>query len=153
MTANPGAAPPTSPTPSAADAVRVDRIGPEHYAGHNGRAAAIPIGLAGVDGRFSPTELLRIALAGCEGLAADHLLTRRLGERADVRITVRGDVDPVERRFAGLDSTLTLDLSGLDAAARDRLRSVVTRAVHRYCTVGRTLEHGAPVPITVRDRA
>ena len=148
MTAHPGAAPP----PTADDTVRVDRIGPEHYAGHNGRAAAIPIGLAGVDGRFSPTELLRIALAGCAGLAADHLLTRRLGERADVRITVHGNVDPAERRLAELDSTLTLDLSGLDDAARDQLRTVVTRAVHRYCTVGRTLDHGAPVPVTVRDR-
>lgn len=149
MTAQSGAAPPTS---TAAEPVRVERIGPEHYAGHNGRAAAIPIGLAGADGRFSPTELLRIALAGCEGLAADHLLTRRLGDRADIRITVRGDFDPAERRFAELDSTLTLDLSGLDTAAREQLRTVVARAVHRYCTVGRTLEHGAPVPITVRDR-
>lgn len=153
MTAHPGAARSVSLTPSAADTVRVDRIGPEHYAGHNGRAAAIPIGLAGVDGRFSPTELLRIALAGCEGLAADHLLTRRLGEDADVRITVHGDFDPTERRFAELDTSLILDLSGLDDATRERLRTVVTRAVHRYCTVGRTLERGAPVPVTVRDRA
>ncbi len=149
MTVQPGAA----PSPTSADTVRVDRIGPEHYAGHNGRAAAIPIGPAGADGRFSPTELLRIALAGCEGLAADHLLTRRLGERADVRITVRGDFDAEQRRFTELDSTLTLDLSGLDESARDRLRTVVTRAVHRYCTVGRTIEGGAPVPVSVRDRA
>lgn len=149
MTAPPGAAPP----PTTADTVRVDRIGPERYAGHNGRAAAIPIGLAGADGTFSPTELLRIALAGCEGLAADHVLTRRLGDRADVTITVGGQFDPAQRRFAGLDSALTIDLSGLDEPARDQLRTVVTRAVHRFCTVGRTLEHGVPVPVTVRDRA
>ena len=149
MTVQPGAAPP----PTSADTVRVDRIGREHYAGHNGRAGAIPIGLAGVDGRFSPTELLRIALAGCEALAADHLLTRRLGERADVRLTVHGDFDPEQRRFAELNSTLTVDLSGLDESARDRLRTVVTRAIHRYCTVGRTIEGGAPVPVSVRDRA
>lgn len=148
MTAHPGAAP-----PPAADPVRVSRIGPERYAGHNGRAPDIPIGLAGAGGSYSPTELLRIALAGCAGLAADHLLTRRLGAEADIRISVQGEIDPAERRFVELDSTLTLDLSGLDAAAREQLRTVVTRAVHRYCTVGRTLDHGVPVPTTVRDRA
>jgi uncharacterized OsmC-like protein len=150
MTAHPGAA---TPMPTATDPVRVDRIGPDRYAGHNGRAAAIPIGPAGADGCFSPTELLRIALAGCTGLAADHVLTRRLGAGADIRITVRGDVDPAERRFAELDSMLTVDLSGLDEPSRDQLRTVVTRAVHRYCTVGRTLERGATVPVTVADRA
>lgn len=149
MTALPGAAHP----PTADGSVRVDRIGPEHYAGHNGRAGTIPIGPAGVDGRYSPTELLRIALAGCEGLAADHVLTRRLGETAGVAITVPGDFDPAQRRFDQLNSTLTLDLSGLDDAAREQLRTVVTRAIQRYCTVGRTLEHGAPVPVIVRDRA
>jgi uncharacterized OsmC-like protein len=149
MTAHSGAVRP--PTP--AGSVRVDRIGPEYYAGHNGRAAAVPIGLAGVAGRFSPTELLRIALGGCQGLAADHLLTRRLGEGAEVTVTVGGGFDPAQRRFTELDSTLTLDLSGLDHAAREQLRTVVTRAVHRYCTVGRTLEQGVPVPMTVRERA
>lgn len=147
------APPPVASSSPAAGSVRVDRVGPEHYRGHNGRAAAIPIGLAGVPGRFSPTELLRIALAGCEALAADHVLTRRLGERAEVTIGVHGDHDPAERRLTALDSTITLDLSGLDDAARDQLRTVVTRAVHRYCTVGRTLEHGAPTSVTVRDRA
>lgn len=149
MTAHPGAAPPRA---TATDTVRVVRTGPEHYAGHNGRADAIPIGLAGANDSFSPTELLRIALGGCTGLAADHLLTRRLDERAEVRIAVRGEFDSAERRFTELDTTLTLDLSGLDPAARAQLRTVVTRAVHRYCTVGRTLEHGTPVPLAIRDR-
>jgi len=72
---------------------------------------------------------------------------------ADVRLTVHGDFDPEQRRFAELNSTLTVDLSGLDESARDRLRTVVTRAIHRYCTVGRTIEGGAPVPVSVRDRA
>lgn len=147
------APPPVAPPSPAAGSVRVDRHGPEHYLGHNGRAAAIPIGPAGAPGRYSPTELLRIALAGCEALAADHVLSRRLGEHCAVTITVHADHDAAERRLTALDSTITLDLSGLDDAARLQLRTVVTRAVHRYCTVGRTLEHGAPVPVTVRDRA
>lgn len=149
MTAPP---PVASPSP-AAGSIRVDRVGPEHYLGHNGRAGAIPIGLAGAPERFSPTELLRIALAGCEALAADHVLTRRLGDRAGVTVAVHADHDPAERRLTRLDSTMTLDLSGLDDAARDQLRTVVTRAIHRYCTVGRTLEHGVRVPVTVAGRA
>ena len=146
------APPPSAPSSPATGPVRVDRVGPEHYLGHNGRATAIPIGLAGTPGRFSPTELLRIALAGCEGLAADHVLTRRLGERAGVTIAVHGEHDPAQRRLTALDSTITLDLSGLDVAAREQLRTVVTRAVQRYCTVGRTLEHGTAASVTVLDR-
>ena len=129
--------------------VWVDRAGPQHYTGDNGRGPAIPIGLAGADGCYSPTELLRIALAGCAGLAADHVLTRRLGADAWVRIAVTGDHDPADRRFTLLASTMTVDLSGLDSQAQEQLRTVVTRAVHRYCTVGRTLEHGAAVPVAI----
>lgn len=139
-----------SPTDPGHCGLRVDRTGPEQYTGHNGRAAPIPIGLAGADGSYSPTELLRVALAGCAGLSADHVIGRRLGADAEVRIAVTPDEDRAERRFTSLTSTLTLDLSGLDPRAQQQLRTVVTRAVHRYCTVGRTVEHGAPVPLTVR---
>lgn len=129
--------------------VWVDRTGPERYSGHNGRAAAIPIGMAGADGCYSPTELLRIALGGCAGLSADHVLIRRLGTDAEVRVAVAGRHDPADRRFTLLASTITVDLSGLDPRAQGQLRTVVSRAVHRYCTVGRTLEEGAPVPVAV----
>jgi len=155
MTALPGAVPPTVATVLADDDSRVwvDRVGPGRFAGYNGRSTPIPIGMAGIDGCFSPTELLRVALGGCAGLSAEHLLTRRLGERAAVRIAVAGEHDPAQRRFTSLTSTMTLDLSGLDERAQEQLRTVVTRAVHRYCTVGRTVEHGAPVPIVVREPA
>jgi uncharacterized OsmC-like protein len=76
-----------------------------------------------------------------------------LGEGADIRIAVTGEHDATGRRFTELTSTLTLDLSGLAPQAQEQLRTVVTRAVHRYCTVGRTLERGAPVPIAFRGRA
>ena len=38
-----------------------------------------------------------------------------------------------------------VDLSGLDEADRERVLTVVRRAIDRNCTVGRTLEHGADV--------
>jgi uncharacterized OsmC-like protein len=142
---------PVDPLDPVADTgrVRVDRTGPGRYAAGNGRAAAIPIGLAGSADAYSPTELLRIALAGCVGLSADHVVSRRLGGQSEVSIAVTGDHDPVERRFTRLASTMTLDLSGLDPQAQEQLRAVVTRAVHRYCTVGRTLEHATPVSLAV----
>lgn len=133
--------------------VWVERAGPERYLGHNGRGPSIPIGMAGAEGCLSPTELLRIALAGCAGLSAEHVLTRRLGEGANVRIAVTGEHDATDRRFTELTSTMILDLSGLGPQAQEQLRTVVSRAVHRYCTVGRTLERGAPVPIAFRGRA
>ncbi len=147
MTAQPGATP---EVPAAEDGrVWVERAGAGAYLGHNGRAAPLRIGAAGAPGAYSPTELLRLALAGCAGLSAEHVITRRLGEHAELRIAVDADHDPAERRFESLTSTITLDLSGLDPVERERLRTVVTRAVHRYCTVGRTVEHGAPVPVVL----
>ncbi len=152
MTAPPGSMP-SVPAAASSAQVWVDRTGPGRYSGHNDRAHPVPIGMAGANGCFSPTELLQVALAGCAGLAAEHLVTRRLGEDAEVRIAVVADHDATQGRFTALSSTMTVDLSGLDPQTQDRLRAAITRAVHRYCTVGRTLEHGALVPIALREPA
>ena len=63
---------------------------------------------------FTPGELLKIALAGCAGMSADHSLARRLG--ADVPVTVPSRVrTPTDERYPALHEELVVDLSGLDA--------------------------------------
>ena len=127
----------------------VERTGKRLYTGRNSRGAEVSIGGVEVDGAFSPGELLKIALAGCSGLASDSALRHRLGDDVDVTIHVSGMSDDETDRYPALLEELVVDLSALDATARERLLTVVHRAIDQHCTVGRILEAGATVQLTV----
>ena len=127
----------------------VERTGTRRYTGRNSRGAEVLIGSVGVENVFSPGELLKIALAGCSGLASDSALRHRLGDDVDVTIHVSGMSDDETDRYPALLEELVVDLSALDATARERLLTVVHRAIDQHCTVGRTLEAGATVQLTV----
>ena len=127
----------------------VERTGKRLYTGRNSRGAEVSIGGVEVDGAFSPGELLKIALAGCSGLSADSKLTHRLGDDVDVVIKVTGMADADQDRYPAFAEELVVDLSSLDAEARERLITVVHRAIDSHCTVGRTLDAGATVQLTV----
>ena len=127
----------------------VERTGVRRYTGRNSRGAEVLIGSVGDEAAFSPGELLKIALAGCSGLASDSALRHRLGDDVDVTINVSGMSDDEQDRYPAFLEELVVDLSALDAAARERLLTVVHRAIEQHCTVGRTLEAGATVQLTV----
>lgn len=127
----------------------VQRIGSRRYVGHSSRGARVEIGSVGEQGVFSPGELLKIALAGCTGLTGDAPLARRLGEDFAATIEVGGLADEVDDRYGALAERLVVDLSALDEAGRDRLLTVLHRAVDEHCTVGNTLKHGAQVTLSV----
>lgn len=127
----------------------LERTGKRQYVGRSSRGAQVRIGSVGDPEAFSPGELLKIALGACSGLSADAALVHRLGD--DVRVTIRvgGATHPTDDRYPALAEVMEVDLSGLDDATRDRLLTVVHRAVDQHCTVGRTLEHGATTTLTV----
>jgi uncharacterized OsmC-like protein len=129
----------------------VDRTGTRRYTGHSSRGAQVFVGEEGVDGVFTPGELLKIALAACTGMSSDQPLARRLGDGYAATITVSGPADRQQERYPLLEESLDLDLSGLTDAEVAKLLVVVTRAVDRVCTVGRTLKSGAKVSFQVRD--
>ncbi len=154
MTAEPTAVPsaeaPVPPLPNAGDtALWVERTGHRQYTGRSSRGAEVLIGSVGDPGRFSPGELLKVALAGCAGLSIDAPASRRLGEDVPVTIAVGGLGDEAEDRYPALADDLRIDLSGLDEPTRERLLVVMRRAVDEHCTVGRTLKAGAEVTFTV----
>ncbi len=140
----------TTPTPTANPAALwVERTGRRTYTGHNARGAEVAIGPVEAGAVFTPGELLKIALAGCTGMSADTALAHRLGDDVAVTVEVDGPSDPDEDRYPVLTERLVVDLSSLDAAQRERLLTVVHRAVDNHCTVGRTVTHGATVELTV----
>jgi uncharacterized OsmC-like protein len=127
----------------------VERTGTRRYTGKSSRGAEVLVGSEDVDGVFTPGELLKIALAACTGMSSDTPLARRLGDNYDATVRVSGDADRDNEVYPELNEVLELDLSELDPEARERLLSVVVRAVDKVCTVGRTLKAGATVNLTI----
>jgi uncharacterized OsmC-like protein len=127
----------------------IERTGTRRYIGHSSRGATVQIGSVGDEGAFSPGELLKIALAGCSGLTSDAPLARRLGPDYAATIRVGGMALRPEDRYEALADELTVDLSGLDQAEREKLLVILHRAIAEHCTVGRTLTTGATTTFTV----
>lgn len=123
----------------------VERTGTRRYTGRSSRGAQVLIGGEEVDGVFTPGELLKIALAACSGMSGDAALARRLGDDYPATIQVSGPADRQQERYPLLEETLEVDLSALDDSEKQRLLTVVRRAVDEVCTVGRTLQAGTEV--------
>ncbi|MEU3015296.1 OsmC family protein [Nocardia asteroides] len=136
-----------APVTTAPTELWVERTGTRAYTGRSNRGAEVLIASQGVEGAFTPGELLKIALAACTGLSSDLPLSRRLGDDFDATIRVSGDADRENELYPQLDEVLELDLSELDEAARERLLVTVQRAVDKVCTVGRTLKAGTKVTL------
>ena len=56
-----------------------------------------------------------------------------------------------DERYPNLYEELVVDLSALETADRERLLTVIHRAIERNCTVERTLAAGATVDLTIND--
>jgi uncharacterized OsmC-like protein len=135
------------PSAPASTTLWVERTGVRRYTGRSSRGAEVLVGSESVEGVFTPGELLKIALAACTGMASDIPLARRLGENYDATIRVSGAADRDNELYPKLEEVFELDLSELDTDARQRLLTVVQRAVDRSCTVGRTLKAGTEVTL------
>ena len=141
-----------SPAAISPDAVWIERVGPRQYVGLNGRGARVDIGSGEHQGRFTPGELLKVALVGCTGLSSDVALARRLGPDYEARIDVHTVKNEAEERYSELVEKLEVDLSALAPDARDRLLALVNKAIDTNCTVGRTIKTGATVTLSIVDR-
>jgi uncharacterized OsmC-like protein len=129
----------------------VERAGVRRYTGHSSRGAQVLIGSEDVDGVFTPGELMKIALAACSGMSSDHPLARRLGDDYQATVRVSGDADREQEVYPLLEEALEVDLSGLSDEEKQRVFTIVERAIDQVCTVGRTLKAGTKVNFQVVD--
>ncbi|WP_310785374.1 OsmC family protein [Mycobacterium sp. Z3061] len=129
----------------------VERTGTRRYTGHSSRGAQVLVGSEDVDGVFTPGELMKIALAACSGMSSDQPLARRLGDDYRAVVKVSGAADRDNEIYPLLEEKLELDLSGLTEQEKERLVTVVNRAIDAVCTVGRTLKSGTTVTFEVVD--
>jgi uncharacterized OsmC-like protein len=129
----------------------VERTGVRRYTGRSTRGAEVLVGSEDVEGVFTPGELMKIALAACSGMSSDQPLRRRLGDDYQATIRVSGPADREQERYPLLEEVLEIDLSGLSDEDRDRVLTVVERAIDQVCTVGRTLKSGTEVTFGVTE--
>ena len=141
---------PSSPaTAGTAGAVWAERTGTRQYIGRNSAGAEVRVGMG--PGEFSPGELMKIALATCNTLSADHRLAKALGEDFEATVGCSSVKNDTEERYESFQVEIVADLSSLDADQRKLLDQRVASAVDRHCTVGHTVEHGSTYTTTIVD--
>lgn len=127
--------------------VTVERISPGVFAVTNTRGGQLMFG-TGSGSEFTPTELLLAAVGGCTAIDVDVLTSRRAEpDRFRVPVDANKVRDSGGNRLTGIEVTFQIGFpAGADGdAARAILPDVVKKSHDRLCTVGRTVEMGAPV--------
>ncbi|MBB5152718.1 OsmC family protein [Saccharopolyspora phatthalungensis] len=130
--------------------VEVTRTGQHVFTATNPRGAEVAIGPEDAPGAFTPGELLLAAIAACSAVTSENLLVRRLGE--DAKVTVHADRTKTpedKHKFASVQVSLDVDLSGFEDGERGRLVDAVRRAIEKYCTVSRSVEEGTPIQMSI----
>ena len=150
-TTSPSPVPTAAPAGSAPGAVWAERTGTRQYVGRNDAGAEVLVGSG--PGMFSPGELMKIALATCNTLSADHRLAKALGEDFHATVGCSTVKNTEEERYESFQVEIVTDLSGLDDAKRAVLRERVDAAIDRSCTVGHTITHGADTSLALVDDA
>ena len=111
---------PMSDTPKS---LYMQRTGVRQYVARNQDGAEIRI--VHGPGLFSPGDLLKLAIAGCNAMSSDARLAARLGD----------DYDQAGDRFTHVDVELVQDMSAL---SEDEIADLLRRAesaIGRNCTI------------------
>ncbi|OKL46097.1 hypothetical protein BSR29_02565 [Boudabousia liubingyangii] len=119
-----------------------ERVGERHYVARNARGAEVQVGMG--EGQFSPGDLLKIALATCNSLSADHSLARSLGKDFKAKVGVSGKFIEETDLFESFQVEIVVEGSDLDEENQVKTTEFAYRAIDKYCTIGHTLAEGAP---------
>ncbi len=135
----------------AEDAFTVERTGHRQYAATTNRGSSLTIGYG--PGEFSPGDLLKLAVLGCNALSSEARFARALGEDFPITGTLTADYNKPEDRFTEFFVSLQPDLSGLSAEEREQLLERAARAVARLCTISHTVEQSARTHLEIDGSA
>ncbi|AOZ73437.1 osmotically inducible protein OsmC [Boudabousia tangfeifanii] len=124
------------------DPLWAERIGERQYVARNARGAEVVVGME--EGQFSPGELLKIALATCNSLSADHSLARTFGKDFKATVGVSGDFNKEDDRYESFQVEIVVEDAEVDQEKAETTAHFANRAIDKYCTVGHTLAEGAP---------
>lgn len=136
---------------NAKDQLWLERVGNGSYVGKSSRGLEVPIGHA--PNEFTPGELLKLALAGCNATSADSRYAAALGDDASVTVGVEAEYDGDSNSFTNMVIEIVTDMSGLSAEEREKLEDRVRRAIEKRCTVGHTLNAGMPTQVVLTSES
>lgn len=147
---------PDLPVPPVAEDARrgiaLTKIGEGRYKATNARGGVLPIGSGG-DPDFTPVELLLAAIAGCSAIDVD-LITGKRAQATSFAATAEGDKVRDESGNHLVNLRVTFEVRFPDGEDGDRAREVLPSAIaksrDRLCTVGRTVQLGAPIEYVER---
>jgi putative redox protein len=132
--------------------VDLTKIGEGRYKATNARGGVLPVG-SGDDPDFTPVELLLAAIAGCSAIDVD-LITRKRADATTLNITAAGDKVRDEHGNHLVDLRVTFEVRFPEGEDGDRARAALPRSIaqsrDRLCTVGRTVQLGAPIEYVER---
>ena len=122
-------------------------MGEGRYKATNARGGVLPVGSGG-DPDFTPVELLLAALAGCSAIDVDLITGKRAGA-VSFDVVAEGHKIRDDQGNRLTDLRLTFDVRFPEGEDGDRAREVLARSIaqsrDRLCTVGRTVQVGAPI--------
>ena len=128
--------------------VELTKIGAGRYKATNARGGAVTIGAGGDDPDLTPVELLLAAIAGCSGIDVD-LITGKRAAATGFHVSAEAEKVRDEQGNHLVDLRLTFEVRFPEGEAGDRAREVLPRSIaqsrDRLCTVGRTVQLGAPI--------
>lgn len=131
--------------------VTVVRTASGEYDAINSRGTRLPLGTGDSD-RFTPVELLLVAIAGCTAVDVD-LITSRRAEPLLFEVTSEGEKLRDDQGNHLGDLTVTFRLRFPEGPDGDRAREMLPKAIaqshDRLCTVSRTVQLGTPVTMTM----
>lgn len=118
----------------------LERVGTGSFVGRSSLGPSVKIGHA--DDEFTPGDLLKLALAGCNATSSGARFAAVLGDDYQSTIGVSGDYDKETDRFTHMDIEIVTDLSGLSTEELEALERRVRAAIERRCTISHTLNNG-----------
>lgn len=132
--------------------VEVRRTGEHTFVATNGRGGEVTIGRDGVLDGFTPGELLLAAIAGCSAVTVESLVTRRIGDDAEVTFHADRTKEPDDpNTFSAVQVAGEWALSSLDEQERAKLAEAAHRAIDRACTVSRSVKRGTPISLDLPE--
>ncbi len=129
------------------DTPSVTRTGTRQYVADNGKGSTLEIGYG--PGQFSPGDLLKLAVLGCNALSSDARFARALGDDFELFGSVAADYLEADDRFTTFQVDLKPVMPFIDPQAREQLLRRASKAIERNCTITHTVKAGAQVEFSI----
>lgn len=129
------------------DTPSVTRTGTREYVADNGKGSTLEIGYG--PGQFSPGDLLKLAVLGCNALSSDARFAKALGDDFELFGSITAEYLQSEDRFTSFSVDLSPVMPFIDPEAREQLLRRTSKAIGRNCTITHTVTQSAPVSLEI----